>query len=72
MSVALPAASADAFKGALEPVVETDISPVSDGAASYPPCAAAPGVRREALDLAAGERACDAFHIQTVNSRHGR
>lgn len=36
------------LKGALGPVVETDIAPVSDDAASYPPRAAALGVRREA------------------------
>ena len=72
VSAVLPAVSAAALKGALEPVVETDIVLVSDGAASYPPCAAALGVRRKALNLAAGERVRDAFHIQTVNSRHGQ
>ena len=61
---------ADALKGAFGPVVETGIAPVSDGAASYPPCAAAPGVRRSTWRLANGPR--DAFHIQTVNSRHGQ
>ena len=66
------AVSAAALKGALGPVVETDIVLVSDGAASSPPCAAALGVRREAFNLAAGERVRDAFHIQTVNSRHGQ
>ena len=72
VSAVLVAVSAAALKGALGPVVETDIVLASDGAASSPPCAAALGVRREALDLAAGERARDAFHIQTVNSRHGQ
>ena len=72
VSTVLPAVSAAALKGALEPVVETDIVLVSDGAASYPPCAAALGVQHEALNLAAGERVRDAFHIQTVNSRHGQ
>lgn len=72
VSVALPAVSSVALKGALGPVVETDIVLVSDGAASYPPCAAALGMRREALNLAAGERVRDAFHIQTVNGRHGQ
>ena len=45
---------------------------VSDGHGSYPPCAAAMGVRHEALNLSAGERVRDAFHIQTVNSRHSQ
>ena len=72
VSAVLPAVSAAALEGALEPVVETDVAPVSDGAAGYPPCAAALGVRREALNAAAGERVRGAFHIQTVNGRHGR
>ena len=50
------------------PVLVTDIVLVSDGHGSYPPCAAAMGVRHEALNLSAGERVRDAFHIQTVNS----
>ncbi len=45
---------------------------VSDGKSSYRPCAAAMGVRHEALNLSAGERVRDAFHIQTVNSRHSQ
>ena len=68
----LPKVSADALKEALEPVVETDIVPVSDTDRAYPPCAAALGVRHEALNMSAGERVRDAFHIQTVNNRHGR
>ena len=72
VSAVLPAVTAAALEGALEPVVEADVVLVSDGAASYPPCAAALGVRHEALNVAAGERVRDAFHIQTVNSRHGQ
>ena len=30
------------------------------------------GVRHEALNLSGGERVRNAFHIQTVNSRHGQ
>ena len=36
------------------------------------PCAAAPGVHHEALNLSGGERVRDAFHIQTVNNGHSR
>ena len=43
-------------------------------ASAAPPAmsAATLGVRHEALDMSAGERVRDAFHIQTVNNRHGR
>ena len=71
-SAVLPRVSSDALKEALEPVVETDIVLVSDTDRAYPPCAAALGVRHEALNMSAGERVRDAFHIQTVNNRHGR
>ena len=56
VSAVLPAVSAAALEGALGPVVKTDVVLVSNGAAGYPPCAAALGVRREALNLAADER----------------
>ena len=36
-SAVLPKVSADALKEALEPVVETDIVPVSDADRAYPP-----------------------------------
>ncbi len=49
-----------------------DIVLVTDGHRAYPPCAAALGVRHEALNLSGGERVRDAFHIQTVNSRHSQ
>ena len=71
-SAALPTVSADALKKALGPVIETDIVPVSDANRAYRPCAAALGVRHEALDMSAGERVRGAFHIQTVNNRHSR
>ena len=72
LSTVLRAVNADTLKAALEPVVNTDIVLVSDGHSSYRPCAAAMGVRHEVLNLSAGERVRDAFHIQTVNSRHSQ
>jgi len=72
VSAILPAVNADALREAIEPVVDDDIVPVSDGHRAYPPCAAAMGVRHEALNLSRGERVRNAFHIQTVNSRHGQ
>ena len=64
--------NADTLKQAISPVVDRDIVLVSDGHRGYPPCATAMGVRHEALNLSAGERARGAFHIQTVNSRHSQ
>ena len=55
-SAVLPKVSANALNGALEPVIETDIVPVSDTDRAYPPCAAALGVRHDALNTSAGER----------------
>ena len=72
VSAVLPAVNADALREAIEPVVDDDIVLVSDGHRAYPPCAAAMGVRHEALNLSRGERVRNAFHIQTVNSRHGQ
>ena len=72
VSAVLPAVNADALRDVIEPVVDEDIVLVSDGHRAYPPCAAAMGVRHEALNLSGGERVRNAFHIQTVNSRHGQ
>lgn len=72
VSAVLPKVSADALAKTLEPVVDKDIVLVSDSNPSYPPCAAALGVRHERLNLSAGERVRAAFHIQTVNSRHSQ
>lgn len=72
VSAVLPAVNADALRKAIEPVVDDDIVLVSDGHRACPPCAAAMGVRHEALNLSRGERVRNAFHIQTVNSRHGQ
>ena len=57
---------------ALDPVVAKDALLVSDGGASYPPCAAALGVSHETLNRSMGERVRGDLHVQTVNSRHSR
>ena len=72
ISAVLPAVNADALRAAIEPVVDDDIVLVSDGHRADLPCAAAMGVRHEALNLSGGERVRNAFHIQTVNSRQGQ
>ncbi len=72
VSAVLPAVNVDTLRSAIEPVVDADIVLVTDGHRAYPPCAAAPGVHHEALNLSGGERVRDAFHIQTVNNRHSR
>ncbi len=72
VSVVLPAVNVDTLRSAIEPVVDADIVLVTDGHRACPPCAAALGLRHEALNLSGGERVRDAFHIQTVNSRHSR
>ena len=61
-----------ALAAALDPVVAKDALLVSDGGASYPPCAAALGVSHEALNRSMGERVRGDLHVQTVNSRHSR
>ena len=71
VSAILPAVNADALRDVIEPVVDEDIVLDSDGHRAYPPFAAAMGVRHEALNQSGGERVRNAFHIQTVNSRHG-
>ena len=72
VSAVLPMVNADALREVIEPVVGEDIVLVSDGHRAYPPCAAAMGVRQEALNLSGGKRVRNAFHIQTVNNRHGQ
>ncbi len=52
VSAVLPRVDAAALTAALDPVVAKDALLVSDGGASYPPCAAALGVSHEALNLA--------------------
>ena len=68
----LPRVDAAALTAALDPVVAKDALLVSDGGASYPPCAAALGVSHEALNRSMGERVRGDLHVQTVNSRHSR
>ncbi len=70
VSAVLPAVNADTLRTVIELVVDEHIVLVSDGHCAYPFCAAALGVRHEALDLSRGERVRDAFHIQTVNNPH--
>ena len=68
----LPRVDAAALTAALDPVVAKDALLVSDGGASYPPCAAALGVSHEALNRSMGERVRGDLHVQTVNSRQSR
>ena len=63
---------ASASLAAIEAGVGEDMVLVSEGHRAYPPCAAAMGVRHEALNLFGGERVRNAFHIQAVNSRHSQ
>ena len=56
VSAVLPRVDAAALTAALDPVVAKDALLVSDGGASYPPCAAALGVSHEALNRSMGER----------------
>ena len=72
VSAVLPRVDAAALTAALDPVVAKDALLVSDGGASYPPCAAALGVSHEALNRSMGERVRGDLHVQTVNSRQSR
>ena len=71
VSAVLPRVDAAALTAALDPVVAKDALLVSDGGASYPPCAAALGVSHEALNRSMGERVRGDLQA-TVNSRHSR
>ena len=59
-STVFPAVNFEALKSAIEPVVTPDILLVSDGNNADPPCAAAMGVRHQALNLSNGERVYEA------------
>ena len=72
VSAVLPRVDAAALTAALDPVVAKDALLVSDGGASYPPCAAALGASHETLNRSMGERVRGDLHVQTVNSRHSR
>lgn len=72
LSAVLPEVSAKAIQAVLEPVLDKDVLLVTDGASSYPPCAATLGISHEALNQSAGERIRGDLHIQTVNNRHQR
>ena len=71
-SAVLPAVNADTLREVIAPVVDEDIVLVTDGHRADPRCAAAIGAHHEALNLSRSERVRGAFHIQTVNNRHGR
>ena len=71
-SAVLPRVDAMVLTASLDPVVARDALLVSDGGASYPPCAAALGVSHESLNRSMGERVRGDLHVQTVNSRHSR
>ena len=66
----LSSVTAASIQSALEPRIDDDILLVTDGNNIYPPCAKALGIKHEALNQSAGERARGALHIQTVNNRH--
>ena len=72
VSAVLPAVNADTLREVIAPVVDEDIVLVTDGHRADPRCAAAIGAHHEALNLSRSERVRGAFHIQTVNNRHGR
>ena len=71
-SAVLRRVDAPVLAAALDPVLAKDALLVSDGGASYPPCAAALGVSHEALNRSMGERVRGDLHVQTVNNRHSR
>ena len=64
VSAVLPRVDAAALTAALDPVVAKDALLVSDGGASYPPCAAALGVSHETLNRSMGERVRGDLHVQ--------
>jgi transposase-like protein len=71
-SAVLPELSAQAIQAVLEPVLETDVLLVTDGASVSPRCAADLAVSHEPLNQSAGPRVRGELHIQTVNNRHQR
>ena len=72
VSAVLPAVNADTLRAVIKPIVDEGIVLVTDGHRACPRCAAAIGAHHEALNLSRSERMRGAFHIQTVNNRHGR
>lgn len=65
-SAALPMVNAEALNDTLGSGIKPDSLLVSDGHGTYPPCAAALGLRDEAFVLFTGERVRGALHIRTV------
>ena len=68
-SAVLPRVDAMVLTAALDPVVARDALLVSDGGASYPPCAAALGVSHESLNRSMGERVRGDLHVATAAGR---
>lgn len=71
-SAVLPRVDAPVLTTALDPVLAKDALLVSDGSASYPPCAAALRLSHEALDRSMRERVRGALYVRTVNNGHSR
>ena len=71
-SAVLPRVDAPVLSAALDPVLAKDAPLVSDGGASYPPCAAALGVSHEARNRSMRERVRADLRVQTVNNCHSR
>jgi transposase-like protein len=72
ISAVLSAATGDAIKAVLEPVLSQDALLVTDGGKALASCATKMNVTHEVLNQSAGERVRGDLHIQTVNSRHER
>ena len=68
-NVVLPAVNATALRKIIEPTVDRNIVPGSNGHCAWSPCASVMGVRHEALNLSGGERIRDTFQIKTISGR---
>ncbi len=68
----LPVDSGDAIRAVLDPVLSKDAFLVTDGGKALARCATSMKVTHEALNMSAGEPVRGEWHIQTVNSLHGR
>jgi len=66
-----PASSAQ-LERCLGPVLATDALLISDSARAYVDFAARAGIRHEAINVRAGERAPGAIHLNNVNGWHSR
>ena len=66
----LASVSQASLQAALAPVLASDAVLVSDGGRAYPGCARRLGVQHEVVNVSAGGRVRESYHIQTVNNRH--